>query len=123
MTAQTLRRAAAAIRDGKTVDSTPTECVCDPEPDHWFDRSICPEPCGSMHNICVDCGRVQGRCLVGESSRTNGNREALAWLAVADWFEATAEHVERRALHLQTQMGSAAVSAARAYLNDTEADS
>jgi hypothetical protein len=24
----------------------------------WFDRSICPEPCDSMHNRCVACGKV-----------------------------------------------------------------
>ena len=28
----------------------------------WFDRSICPEPCGFMHNRCVDCG-IADSCI------------------------------------------------------------
>lgn len=30
--------------------------------DTWFDRSICPEPCGAMHTICSDCGFIFGGC-------------------------------------------------------------
>jgi hypothetical protein len=30
--------------------------------DTWFNRSICAEPCGSMHDVCVDCGQVVDYC-------------------------------------------------------------
>jgi hypothetical protein len=26
------------------------------EPDTWFDRELCPPPCGWMHDRCVKCG-------------------------------------------------------------------
>ncbi|MFF9850476.1 hypothetical protein [Streptomyces litmocidini] len=29
-------------------------------PDTSFDRSVCAEPCGSMHDRCTDCGGVVG---------------------------------------------------------------
>lgn len=28
----------------------------------WFDRSVCPEPCSSMHDRCTRCGRAVGGC-------------------------------------------------------------
>lgn len=36
-------------------------------PDHicdtgYFDRSLCPEPCGSMHSYCDTCGKRQDPC-------------------------------------------------------------
>lgn len=35
-------------------------CNCpEPKPSAWFDRTVCPEPCGAMHYICETCGRVQ----------------------------------------------------------------
>lgn len=34
-----------------------TPLPCGPA-EEWFDRSICSEPCGSMHNRCTDCGAV-----------------------------------------------------------------
>lgn len=43
-----------------------TEEPCEHE-DTWFDRSICPEPCGSMHYVCSDCGEVTD-CLIEESA-------------------------------------------------------
>ena len=30
--------------------------------DNWFDRSICPEPCDSMHTRCVKCGVALDGC-------------------------------------------------------------
>ncbi|SOE25645.1 hypothetical protein [Streptomyces sp. OK228] len=30
----------------------------------WFDRSVCPEPCGSMHDRCTRCGRAVGGCPI-----------------------------------------------------------
>lgn len=30
--------------------------------DNWFDRSFCPEPCGSMHTRCVPCGAALDGC-------------------------------------------------------------
>lgn len=28
----------------------------------YFDRELCPEPCGSMHYRCDDCGKTIGGC-------------------------------------------------------------
>ncbi|MFD5107145.1 hypothetical protein [Streptomyces cinereoruber] len=32
--------------------------------DSWVDRSICAEPCGSMHDCCSNCGAVLGYCAL-----------------------------------------------------------
>lgn len=29
---------------------------------NWFDRSICPEPCGFMHTRCDNCGKALDPC-------------------------------------------------------------
>lgn len=34
----------------------------DPSADTWFDRTICPEPCGGMHTRCADCGKALDCC-------------------------------------------------------------
>lgn len=33
-----------------------------PDLDTWFDRSVCPEPCGAMHTRCTACGTALGGC-------------------------------------------------------------
>lgn len=30
--------------------------------DNWFDRSLCAEPCGSMHTRCRECGHSLDGC-------------------------------------------------------------
>lgn len=30
----------------------------------WFDRTICPEPCGTMHYYCTECGAQDHPCAV-----------------------------------------------------------
>jgi hypothetical protein len=35
-------------------------------PDSWFDRAICPEPCGSAHNRCSRCGSAVNGCIFEE---------------------------------------------------------
>lgn len=30
----------------------------------WFDRVICPEPCGTMHSYCSVCGELQDECTL-----------------------------------------------------------
>lgn len=30
--------------------------------DNWFDRSICPDPCDSMHTRCENCGAALDYC-------------------------------------------------------------
>lgn len=30
----------------------------------WFDRSVCAEPCGSMHDRCTECGSILGYCAI-----------------------------------------------------------
>ncbi len=29
---------------------------------NYFDRSLCPEPCGKMHQRCRECGLAQDEC-------------------------------------------------------------
>lgn len=33
----------------------------------WFDRSVCAEPCGSMHDRCSNCGAVTGDACLNEA--------------------------------------------------------
>lgn len=35
---------------------------CGSTKDTWFDRMICAEPCGSMHDRCAECGASTGHC-------------------------------------------------------------
>lgn len=38
--------------------------VCGGDAAHnWFDRSFCPEPCGSMHTRCSACGSALDFCV------------------------------------------------------------
>jgi len=37
-----------------------TACPQCGDTDTWFDRSVCPEPCGAMHTRCTGCGAVTG---------------------------------------------------------------
>jgi hypothetical protein len=60
--------------DGEEVHPHP-ECTweipcprCGKRVETWFDRSLCPEPCGSMHNRCTDCGNIVDHCPI-ESAR------------------------------------------------------
>jgi hypothetical protein len=53
--------AATVLADRLITQPRPGARACDPE-DTWFDRSICPEPCGTMHTRCVDCGRPVDGC-------------------------------------------------------------
>lgn len=50
------------------LDAGPTaprgDSAACPHEEEWFDRSICPEPCGSMHFYCVDCGQMIGDCAL-----------------------------------------------------------
>lgn len=66
-------------------------CDCPPDsdgrkPDAWFDRSICPEPCGNMHYVCETCCRVQDRCLILEQAAV-----PIDWRARAMRAEAVVE--------------------------------
>lgn len=31
-------------------------------PGHWFDRTVCPEPCAVMHSRCIKCQAAIGGC-------------------------------------------------------------
>lgn len=48
------------------------EHVCDTG---HFDRTICPEPCGSMHSFCATCGERQDPCA-HDASTPEQPREA-----------------------------------------------
>lgn len=45
--------------DGQ-IDPHPIPCGHNPE-NVWFSRSICPDPCGTMHYHCEECGAVADR--------------------------------------------------------------
>jgi hypothetical protein len=32
--------------------------------DTWFDRTVCPEPCGAMHDRCTTCGETVNPCAL-----------------------------------------------------------
>lgn len=36
--------------------------ACEHRGDSWFDRTICPEPCDTMHQRCSRCGSPVDRC-------------------------------------------------------------
>jgi hypothetical protein len=61
-------------------------------PDTWFDRSLCPEPCGAMHDRCTTCGEVVGGCAwefeVPARPVTDAEIEALPVLDLARFKEA-----------------------------------
>jgi hypothetical protein len=43
------------------------DCVHDDSTETWFDRTVCPESCGLMHDRCTECGEPIGGCrLLGE---------------------------------------------------------
>jgi hypothetical protein len=43
----------------RMLDEMEQDC---PHNDAWFDRVICPEPCGMMHTYCADCGANLDTC-------------------------------------------------------------
>lgn len=47
------------------LGSGPLSCA---HTDSWFDRSICPEPCGSMHERCSHCGKALGHCRLEDGA-------------------------------------------------------
>lgn len=98
MSAEVLRQAAALMREQWPVrdKGESVHCQCDPPREHWFDRSVCPEPCGSMHNICGECGRVDGYCPVAVMGEVQGGRYTAAWRYVAGWLEREADDYGRR---------------------------
>lgn len=112
MTAHRLRTAAAKLREVPA----PFRCGCEDDgetfTDHWFDRSICPEPCGSMHDICVECGYPKGGCMVATAERQPSPRD----LATSDWLEAEAGRVERNNASDYDWTGHPALAVADAVL-------
>lgn len=62
---------------GETLDEKADRLRAEQGPcrhdDTWFDRTICPEPCGAMHTRCTNCSRALDRCwieLYGSSTRS-----------------------------------------------------
>lgn len=53
------------------MDAYLSEC---PHERDWFDRSFCPEPCGSMHTRCAACGIALGSGCVFDR-RSSGSEE------------------------------------------------
>lgn len=44
------------------IPAGPLCMTCGRTDGYWFDRSVCAEPCGSMHDRCTNCGAVSGHC-------------------------------------------------------------
>lgn len=64
-----------------------------PECDHsdnWFDRSICPEPCGMMHTYCTLCGDTLDYCALASSAD--------------NWWQRYAVELERRVDELKARL-------------------
>lgn len=59
---------ASVLRELDCMGNLRPPPTCCPKPDMWFDRSICPEPCGSMHDRCNNCLTTMGGCVL-ESDR------------------------------------------------------
>jgi hypothetical protein len=51
---------------------------CTHNGDTWFDRSFCPEPCGSMHDRCVECGCAPGCYFESEEHADDVNGSLCA---------------------------------------------
>lgn len=90
MSAAQLRQAAETLRRV----SEPEVCRNrSHESDYWFDRTVCPEPCGMMHNRCNRCLRTVGQeCSVEAAEAMPSARD----LALADWLERTARLADER---------------------------
>lgn len=41
----------------------------------WFDRTICPEPCGGMHTRCTACGEALDHCAIERAATTETRTE------------------------------------------------
>lgn len=58
-----LRRVLARRRDAEMTTAKDRCWNCGGDAgDNWFDRSICPSPCDSMHTRCVKCGVALDHC-------------------------------------------------------------
>lgn len=111
----TLRRAAIGLRSAKDYG----ECRCGPGGDTWFDRSICPEPCGSMHTRCGACGGTLGVCWWDEEQARPSDYD----LAVARMLSQAADALEHPDLcmdcfHPTCLTVAEAITVARAYLGE-----
>ncbi|MFE0472579.1 hypothetical protein ACFW2V_13290 [Streptomyces sp. NPDC058947] len=47
------------LTDG-APSNAPHACI---EFDTWFDRAVCPDPCGQMHQRCTSCGAALDGCV------------------------------------------------------------
>ena len=41
---------------------------CEHRGDTWFDRQLCAQPCGAMHDRCVACGEAVDSCVLQEDA-------------------------------------------------------
>ena len=106
------------------TDNLPPECC--PGAGTWFDRSICPEPCDTMHDRCTECGKAVDGCDHDEPTDRATFRDAATGQYV------TAEHAatnpdttvredDSRARELQARLDAvvALVDAADARMGHT----
>jgi hypothetical protein len=58
------------------VEGRGDEDECDHAAGSWFDRTLCAEPCGKMHDRCSTCGAALDSCAVRvQSHRVEGVRK------------------------------------------------
>lgn len=43
----------------------------------WFDRTLCSEPCESMHDVCEACGKPVGVCPLWDYDETRPRGRGL----------------------------------------------
>lgn len=71
-----------------------------------FDRTICPEPCGTMHSYCSTCGKCQDACdlISAYEAYADDRAEGIdlnPWLATIDRLTAERDRARDLAAHLE----------------------
>ena len=78
------------------VRSRAVICGCDDRADTWFDRSLCPEPCGAMHTRCINHGVVIDRCLLEDPDEWSDERTDVLARFTAELAKATGDGSKKR---------------------------
>ena len=61
-----------------------------------FDRTLCPEPCDTMHSFCATCGERQDPCA-HDSSADEVEKRRADLAAIHDWmFDADEDDISER---------------------------
>jgi hypothetical protein len=63
------------------VEGRGEEDECRHEAGSWFDRTLCAEPCGKMHDRCGDCGEPLDSCHIRAQSYFTRHLDTYACVA------------------------------------------